>query len=508
MLRLVLLATLLIVCVPATAEDKKASKKVPLPPPVRRAATLTMNAVPLHYDVTAGPMELTSEDGSVTGRVFYTAYVKKGAALATRPVTFVFNGGPGSASVWLHVGTIGPRRVAMSDHGEPLPPPARLVDNAESWLDLTDLVFIDPIGTGYSRPAKGHKQSEFSGLNEDTRSVAEFIRRYTVKNGRWQSPKFVAGESYGTTRAASLSGYLQDKFGMYLNGVILISAVLNFQTIRFGLGNDLPYALYFPGYAATAHYHKQLDQESQAMALPEFLKKVEHWVLNEYVVALAKGSALKGADRARVAQTMASFTGLTRQFVLRNNLRLSLGRFATELLRDQSRTVGRFDSRLKGINRNDASMRTDYDPSMAAINGPFATAIKHYLRQELRYETDLPYETLSGRVHPWPYPQGRYVNVADTLRSAMTKNRHLRVLIASGYYDLATPYFATDYTVRHLGLAPELADHVTTSYYEAGHMMYIHAPSRVQLKRDVAAFYKNTLNVAQGTAPKSNPKKK
>jgi len=460
------------------------AKDAPEPEAVVTVHEVVVGKEPIAYEATAGTLPLRAGDGKVRARVFHVAYARKGADPKTRPVTFVFNGGPGSSSVWLHLGALGPRRVRLDDEGEPLRPPGKLVDNDESWLDLTDLVFIDPIGTGYSRPAEGVKQSEFSGLREDTDSVADFIRLWTTRNGRWASPKYLAGESYGTTRAASLSGRLQDRYGMYLNGIVLVSAVLNFQTIRYGTGNDLPYALYLPGYAATAWYHGRLEGDE----LAAILREVEEFALSDYLTALAQGDALPAERRAEIARRVARYTGLSAAFVEASNLRIRLGRFAKELLRDRRRTVGRLDGRYLGIDRDSAGSSYEYDPSMAAIVGPFSAAFKDYVRTELRYESDAPYDVM-GRVGRWRFPEGRYVEVAETLRRAMTKNRKLKVLVASGYYDLATPYFAADYTVRHLGLDPALRGNVRVRHYEAGHMMYVRKESRRKLKRDVAAFY-------------------
>ncbi|MHC4952826.1 MAG: S10 family peptidase [Planctomycetota bacterium] len=465
----------------------------------------TFGGQKMTYVATAGFLTLKSDSGEATAEVFHMSYEKWDAGVdLKRPVTFVFNGGPGSASLWLHMGGVGPRRVVMSEEGKPLRPPADIADNPDSWLAVSDLVFIDPVGTGYSRPAKGHKQSEFSGLEEDTRSVAAFIRAWVVKNRRWQAPKFLAGESYGTTRAASVASYLQDRYGMHLNGVVLVSMVLDFQTIRGGSQNDLTNALFLPTFAATAWYHKKLTGDKK-----ELLAKAEKFALSNYLMSLAQGSALPDEYAKKTAAMYASLTGLSPEFVEQCNMRVSMGRFAKELLRDRRRTVGRLDSRFLGIDRDAGGSRYSYDPSMAAINGPFSAAFKHYVRTELKFECGRLYQTLGG-VGRWKYPEGRFVNVADRLRSAMTKNRHLRVLLCSGYYDLATPYFAADYTMRHLGLDKSLQGNIRTRYYDAGHMMYIHEPSRKKLGQDITEFYRWALAdpapakkqpVAAGSAP-------
>lgn len=494
---------LLAAVAPGQDTDSKKKKKpaaAPPPPAVHTTHEVNLGAASVSYTATAGTLPLLTEKGDARAHVFYVAYVKRNVTDASRrPLTFVFNGGPGSSSIWLHLGTVGPRRVVMDDDGRPLPPPGRVAPCRETWLDLTDLVFIDPVGTGFSRPAGKHKQGEFSGLKEDTESVGEFIRLYTTRHARWASPKFLAGESYGTTRAASLAGHLQRRHGMYLNGIVLVSAVLNFQTIRYGTGNDLPYALILPAFTATAWHHRRLPEDLMADRA-KTLKEVETFALAEYLPALAFGDALPAARRKALAARLARYTGLDAEFFERSNLRVSQGRFCKELLRDQRRTVGRLDSRYTGVDRDAAGSGYEYDPSMAAIDGPFSAALKHYVRKDLRYESDLPYETLTGRVHPWSYKshQNRYVDVGETLRKAMSVNRNLKVLVCSGYTDLATPYFAADYTVHHLMLDPALKGHVRVRYYDAGHMMYIHTPSRKKLKADVAEFYDWALGGAAG----------
>jgi carboxypeptidase C (cathepsin A) len=379
----------------------------------------------------------------------------------------------------------------MGDAGGLLPPPWRLVDNAHTLLDITDLVFIDPVTTGYSRAVPPENDDQFHGVQEDIESVGDFIRLYATRNMRWNSPKFIAGESYGTTRAAGLSGHLLSRHGMYLNGVILISAILNFQTTDFGRGNDLPFALYLPSYTATAWYHQQLEPALQADLL-RTLDEVEAFARSEYLLALTQGDALPDDQRRAVAERLARYTSLPADFIEQANLRISLGRFNKELLRDQRRTVGRLDSRFLGIDYDAAGESYEYDASYAAIQGPYTATFYDYVRRDLKYESDLTYEILTGRVRPWNYREqatNRYLNVADTLRSAMTQNQALRVFLAAGYYDFATPYFAAEYTMDHLSLDPSLRDHITRKRYEAGHMMYVHKPSLEQLRKDLAEFY-------------------
>jgi len=453
---------------------------------------VTVEGKEIEYEATAGTLAVKDEEGKKQADLFFVAYTRSGVKeRSRRPITFAFNGGPGSSSVWLHLGALGPRRVALQDSGEPLPPPYKLVDNDLSILDLTDLVFIDPVTTGYSRPAEGVEGKKFHGVQQDVESVGDFIRLYLTRYERWDSPKYLAGESYGTTRAAALSGYLQDRHGIYLNGILLISSVLNFETLSFTEGNDLPYALFLPTYTATAWYHKKLPAELQG-DLKKALAEAEAFAEGEYVLALMKGGRLSAEERAKVGKKLARLTGLSDEFVVRSNLRVDIGHFTKELLRDERRTVGRFDSRYKGIDLDAVGERPDYDPSYAAVQGAYTATLNNYVRKELGFESDLPYEILTSRVQPWDFgsARNRYLNVAPTLRQAMTRNRDLRVFVACGYYDLATPYFAADYTVSHLGLDPAVSDHVTLAYYEAGHMMYVHRPSFEKLRKDMAAFYR------------------
>jgi carboxypeptidase C (cathepsin A) len=484
-MRIALLIALVVV-VPVAAEEPK---------PAEAERTITLNGQPLKYKVVAATMPLKEEDGKVYANIFHVAYTKPDADLRMRPITFCFNGGPGSSSVWLHMGAFGPMRVAMTDEGQPLPAPGKLVENDLSILDLTDLVFIDPVSTGYSRAAPGVDAKRFHGFQGDLDSVGEFIRLYVTKNKRWNSPKFLAGESYGTTRAAALVGHMQDKHGMEFNGVMLISVALNFGTIRPDEGNDLPAVLFLPTFAATAWYHHRVEMD-KSISLSTFLAEADKFAEGEYAAALLKGDRLTEGERKPIAQKVAYFTGTSESFVQRMNLRLDTGRFTKELLRDQRRTVGRFDSRLKGVDNDSAGERGEFDPSYAAIQGAYTAGFLLYIRA-LGYDTDLPYEVLTGRVQPWDFGQAnsnRYLNVAPMLRTAINKNHSLHLFVASGVYDLATPYFGTEYTLNHLNLDPEVRKNVTTARYEAGHMMYIHRPSHEKLKKDLAAFYEGALH--------------
>ncbi|MCK4832749.1 MAG: hypothetical protein KAS81_08265, partial [Anaerolineales bacterium] len=456
------------------------------------------------YRATAGRIILKEEEDKekehaekAKASIFFVAYVRDDLDDAShRPVTFAFNGGPGSSSVWLHLGLLGPRRVLMDPRNDssdarikPPPPPCRLVDNAQSLLDVTDLVFIDPVSTGYSRAVAGEKPDQFHDFKKDIESVGDFIRLYTSRFQRWSSPKYLIGESYGTTRAAGLAGYLQERHGMYLNGIMLVSSILNFQSARFDPGNDLPYILFLPTYTATAWYHKRLPADLQKN-LPQTLARAEAFAEGEYTLALMKGSALPEEERKEIGQKLARLTGLSSEYIEQTNLRIRDDRFVKELLRDQRRTVGRLDTRFVGVDLDAAGEQTEFDPSYAAIQGPYTAALNDYVRTELGFESDLPYEILTELWRSWKYGehQNQYVNVAETLRGAMTANPYLQVFVANGYFDLATPYFATRYTFNHLGLDAGLEKNISMAYYPAGHMMYIHQPSLVQLKADLARF--------------------
>ena len=479
------------------AEKPKEEKKPPVPEEkiIQTKHSVKIGGQEIKYTATAGTILLKLEDGTPKASIFYVAYTKDDVSDASqRTLTFSFNGGPGSSSVWLHLGLFGPRRVQMGDAGTLLPPPYKLVDNDVSLLDISDLVFIDPVSTGYSRAVPGETPQQFHGVTPDVESVADFIRLYTTRNKRWSSPKFLAGESYGTTRAAGLSGYLQQRYGMYLNGIVLISAILNFETAEFDTGNDLPYILYLPTYTAIAWYHKKLPSDLQSGDVQKAVEESRKFAVGEYADALMAGDALPAARRAEIEQKLARLTGLSPDYIDRTNLRIEIQRFTKELLRSERRTVGRIDARFTGIDRDAAGERPEFDPSIAAIIGPYSGMLNDYVRNDLKFDSDLPYEVLTGRVRPWSYApyENRYVNVAETLRSAMTQNPFLHVFVAKGYYDLATPFFAADYTFDHLGLDPTLRGHLSGAYYEAGHMMYVHPPSLNKLKADIAQFIKSS----------------
>lgn len=460
--------------------------------------SVTINGEEIRYTATTGTLvlkeEIDKEGEKAKAAVFFIAYTRDDVDdMSKRPITFSFNGGPGSSSVWLHLGVLGPRCVEPDEDGELPHPPYQLKNNECSILDKTDLVFIDPVSTGFSRAVPGEEAKQFHGFKKDIESVGDFILLYLGRYKRWGSPKFLIGESYGTTRAGGLSGYLQERHGTYLNGIMLVSVVLNFQTIRFAPGNDLPYILYLPTYAATALYHDKLETDAQ---FESFVDEVREFAMGEYTTALMQGSALSDNQRANITQQLAQYTGLTAEYIEQTDLRINIMRFCKELLRDEGRTVGRFDSRYKGIDRDTAGEMFEYDPSSAVVQGAYTAMLNYYVRDELEFASDLPYEILSRRVHPWDYGehQNEYVNVADTLRKAMTTNPALKVFVANGYYDLATPFLASEYTFSHLGLDKSLQDNITTAYYQAGHMMYIDQGELQKMKRDLDAYLDDVLS--------------
>ncbi len=465
------------------------------PEVVTTSHSIEIDGQVINYTAKAGKLVLRDREGKGTAEVFFIAYTKDGEDPSNRPVTFSFNGGPGSSSVWLHMGVLGPKRVLLDDDGFALPPPHQLVDNEYSLLDETDLVFIDPVSTGFSRPLDFEKEKEFHGLEEDIESVGEFIRLYVTEFSRWPSPKFLIGESYGTTRASALSLHLQNRYGMYFNGVMLVSSILDFSTARFNEGNDLPYILFLPSEAATAWYHRKLPAKLQKLSLDDFLREVEQFATSTYRDALFAGDSLPQEDLETVAARLADYTGLPQEDYLRERLRVRAYEFFDLLLKDQNKRVGRFDSRYVGGStytweRHEAGV----DPSYSQVYGAYSGGFNDYLRSELNYESDLPYEILTSVVRPWNYGvegEAQYVNVANRLREALVMNPFLQVHVCCGYYDLATPYFAAEYTVNRLMLDPELRDNITLSYYKGGHMMYTVREELARQKEALAGFIRS-----------------
>jgi carboxypeptidase C (cathepsin A) len=454
----------------------------------------TIHGQALAYTVKAGKMPIKDAEGKTTAEMFYMAYTKDGVEdLSKRPVTFSFNGGPGASSVWMHLGLLGPRRVKLNDDGTAPPPPYALENNEHSLLDETDLVFIDPVGTGYSRATKPEEAKKFHGVQEDARSVGEFIRLYVTQNLRWPSPKFLIGESYGTTRAAALSSELMNRHRMNLNGIMLVSTVLDFQTIADSPSNDLAHVLFLPSFTAAAWHHGKLPQDLQNLPLSDVLKQSETFASSDYQFALFQGASLP-ADRRRAAlSTMARLTGLDEVYLDRANLRPGLARFSVELLREKHLQIGRFDGRFKGYAQNALTETYERDPSADEVFPVFAAAFNQYVRDELKVEFDEPYEVLA-RLGPWNWnAENEYLNVADELAQSMMRNPFLKVHVSAGYSDLATPYFAAQHTFNHLKIAPELQQNLTIDFYAAGHMMFLNKPDLIKQKADLAQFIRGAL---------------
>ena len=457
--------------------------------------TLRIGRTDLSYTATTGRIVLREEvheDGVFTGlkaraEVSITAYVAEASGATPRPVTFAFNGGPGSSSVWLHLGLMGPRRVLSGDRGSLQAPPYGLTDNLETLLRVTDLVFIDPVSTGFSRAVSGGKPKAYHGFTGDIESVGEVVRLWTTRNNRWLSPKFIAGESYGTVRAAALAEHLQTRRGMFLNGVILISSVIDLGSIGLHEPEDRGYVGFLPTYAAVAQFHGKRGKASLRSVLKEAEKYAEH----TYPWVLSRGHRLTTGQRTEAVRVLARLTGLSEEYVDLSNLRVEHLHFFVELLRRERLVVGRLDSRFTGPTGNGVAEKMEDDPSMDAMAGPYAAAWNHYVRTELGYQNDLPYEQLSMKAsEEWSFKEfeGRPVNVSDKLARAMRANPHLKVHVAYGYLDGATPYYAAQETFAHLDVPTELLANIDHAYYPAGHMMYVHEPSRVQQSKDLAAF--------------------
>ncbi|MEM7384072.1 MAG: peptidase S10 [Verrucomicrobiota bacterium] len=462
--------------------------------PVVTTHKATIGGRTINYQVKTGTFHLRNKDKKNIASVFHIAYTIPDGERddPKRPIVFSFNGGPGSSSVWLHLGAFGPRRTTFTEEGtDGGSPPYHLADNPYSLLDVADLVFIDPVSTGYSRPEKGENAGQFHGLDEDIRSVGEFIHLYTTRNHRWASPKFLAGESYGAVRASGLVDHLQTRYGMYLNGIMLISGLLDFSTLWTSGDNDLPHILFLPTMAATAHHHGQLDSDLQSRPLTEVIREVNDFAKTDYALALLQGHTLDNAQRLDISGRLARYTGLPVRIITESKLRISPSVFRKELLREEGLTLGRFDSRIVGRDNRTLSRSPEYDPSYAAVLGPFSGTINHYLREELEYEEDSPYEILKGL--SWKYPrQNSYATVSHRLETAFQSNQHLQVFIGCGHFDLATPPHAILHSLSHLDIPEKLRENITVRYYDGGHMMYTNEAALKSLKSDLSAFVESS----------------
>jgi carboxypeptidase C (cathepsin A) len=495
-----LLAAVALLATPALAQDKpkddaKAEKAVgDIPPPqvVVTHHSGTFGGQKINYTATAGEIYLKAEDGTPRAAINYYSYVKEPRD-PSRPVTFLFNGGPGSGSVWLHMGAFGPKRVAIPSNGtDDGAPPYPLVDNPDSLLDVTDIVFIDPVGTGFSHALGKTDPKEFWGVTKDAKSINQVIRLWLNDNGRWNSPKFLGGESYGTTRSAAVAHQLEGSYNdVSLNGIILISTILDFGAQAEVEGNDMAYVIALPSMAAVAWYHDKVPNKPATVG--EFVAEAKAFASGEYITALMKGQALTGPERDAIRAKVARYTGLSEQYVERTDLRVSPGRFWKELLRDRGLVVGRLDSRYVGKDRDNAGEGFDNDPSFYGIDGGYTAAINDYVRSDLGFKSDRSYVTI-GSVQPWDWDLGDrgdgtyYKSVAPYIGQALRENSGLRVFVGQGYYDFATPFFGAEYALSRTGF-PQ--DRIQFHYYDAGHMMYVRDEDRHKLVSDIRAFIRS-----------------
>lgn len=443
----------------------------------------------IHYTATAGTLPVRLDEGKVAARMFFVAYTKDGEEPQSRPIAFLYNGGPGSASVWLHMGSFAPRKVRMADEGFQPAPPYRLVDNDNSLIDVSDLVFVDAIDTGFSRVVAGVNNVQFHDQEGDIRAFGEFIREYLTMYNRWPSPKFLIGESYGTIRSAGLAQELQTRHGIELNGIVLVSALLTYQTLAPSPNNDVAYADQIQTFAASAWYHKKLPPDLQQKTVNAVVDEARVFAFGEYLQALARGHALDEHQRAAMADKLARYTGLSPRFILAANLRVDSARFRKELLRDKRLVIGRLDSRFTALDADAAGERQEFDPANTALQGAYVALFHDYVRNQLKWESDLHYPT-AGNVRPWGYVQNAFMDKTDALRQTMAKNPFVRVFVACGYYDMATLVGGIEFNMAHLAYDRQITDRVAFGYYEAGHMMYIRPSAHRALKKDVAAFIK------------------
>jgi carboxypeptidase C (cathepsin A) len=433
----------------------------------------------VNYTATAGTFVIHADDGSPKATMFYVAYTKDGQDPSRRPLSFVYNGGPGSASLFTHMG-MGPKRVVLTPDGHGMPAPYSVVDNEDSFLDATDLIFIDAISTGYSRPAPGENPAQFHGVIEDANWFSDFIYQYITRNERWLSPKFLIGESYGTTRSAELSGVLQERHQIYLNGIVLLS------TVAFSnWGADDRTEFFLPTYTTTAWYHHLLQPDLQNLTVEQVAQKAREFAHGEYAAALEKGDELTPEEHKKIVDDIAHFTALSPKYVDESNLRVSPFRWFRELQRDKRLTTGRLDSRFTGMEQDAAGERPDYDPSEASYEGAFVATFHDYVRRELKWDSDM-YYTVSANVRPWD--QTGNTEVAEVLRAAMTQQTYLKVLVVCGYYDVATPFNGIEQTVAHMHLEPSVRKNISFAYYEGGHMMYVDEKQHQKLHKDIDEF--------------------
>lgn len=463
---------------------------------------ITIDGKSISYTATAGTMLMHNEQNEPIALYGFTAYTKNDVQdPRTRPIMFAYNGGPGSSSVWLHLGVLGPKRTVVNDPGFTPAAPYRLEDNNYSVLDVADLVMIDPVGTGLSRPIGKATGKDFWGVDQDMRTVSLFIKQYVTENKRWNSPKYLLGESYGTLRSAAVANYLEGRLGMALNGVIMVSAVFDIRTLNFAQGDDISYPINLPTYAATAWYHDKVP--NKPASLEQFIQASREFAEGDYASALMKGDRLSDAEREKIVERLAYFTGLSKDYVRASNIRIKANEFGQELLRDEGLTVGRLDSRFKGINQEPLSQGWQYDPQSSSISPAYKSTFMDYFYNQLGVNPATSYnftarDGFSDFNWDWSHSANgrggfpRTTNTGVDMAEVMTKNPNLEILILNGYYDIATPFYGVEYSIDHLGLKPEIKKNITMKYYEAGHMMYTHKPSLIAFKNDVADFIKKT----------------
>lgn len=491
LLILFLLSPFVLAAAEEAPEEKKAEAKKPeeTREPVSKSGKVTIAGTEILYTATTGKIVIRDDEGKAKASIFHVSYVRdKTENQPNRPVMFAFNGGPGSSSVWLHLGILGPKRVSFPGDGtEPLTPPARIIENEFSLLDVCDLVFIDPVSTGYSRAEKNEDAKDFHGIEGDIESVGEFIRKWVTENKRWDSPKYLCGESYGGIRAAGLAAHLQDRYGMNLNGVVLLSSLLDYRTLIPAQGSQLSHQVFLPAYATTALFHKKIEGEREAI-----VKEAREFAFGEYAVALLKGNEIGDEEMASVSGKLEALTSIPADFWKRKNLRIDPFEFRAELLREEGKVVGRFDSRVAWDSTDGESDYAEYDPSFSLAIGAFSTAMLSYLSEELGWVEEEPYEVLTSRVNPWKYgSDNRVVNLTNRLVGAIRDNPKLKVLVMGAYADLATPPEGVPYSFSQaVNLPKPLRDRISYTYYDAGHMFYLNPPDLVKARADLLDFFK------------------
>jgi len=473
------------------ASDKEEHYDMTEMPPVVTHHRITVDGKTLAYTATAGRLPIKRGDGKIEAEMFFVAYTLDGQEAGKRPLTFYFNGGPGSASVWLHMGAVGPRQVVLQPNGFMPAAPYRIADNPNTLLDKSDLVFVDAIATGFSRAANAEMIKKYLGVKGDIEAFGEFIRLYITRYERWPSPLFILGESYGTTRAAGIANNAADH-GISFNGITLLSTAMDFGTLEWSKNNDVPYILLVPSFTMIAAYHKRLAPELM-QDLGKTRQEVEHWAMGDYATALAKGDSLPADERQKIIDTYARYTGLDRKLIDNANLRIDVEQFTHNLLLDQKLRVGRLDGRFTGVDPEGLLETHEFDPTASAIVPPYTSVFNNYLRNDLGYKVDMPYKVFAWEepaFQKWDWGEAikGFPNTAPGLRAALAKNPYLKVLVMEGYYDLATPYLAANYSIDHLNLGPQLRKNIGFDTYEAGHMVYVDNTSHAKMTRDLGEF--------------------